>query len=447
MVYHVGMQSRNRLTNSAYWFFIVALASSMIGCRVITLGGFETTYTHSDPAETSYVIGSYQNSWPIVEVDIGGEGPYRMVLDTGADSAILSSELFERLNLNPVTKLRALDIHGKTEEHDLYEISEVDVGPLKMFGLPAIHSQNLEQFFESLEVDGLIGFYGFNKYILDLDYPAGEVRLTDQPIEIGGKGVLPIVDTDGATVFVELSHTGLPGRSSITHSYGVDSGGEFILSIPSDEAVGLYDEGVRRDTGSSHGLNGTQKSNEIVAIQGYTELGDYELEGVTADIGNAHSLIGNELLKLFRVRIDTTSGLIQFEHPNVDAGRVRVPEVYGVGVMELFTLGDRLLITRIANQSPAMLAGLRPNDQVLEINGAVAASSDGFRWLYWIWERPETVSMKIERGDEIHHLEMSMEPLFPKDIESLRRRGPDLELPKLEFEKLPDGSFELHEIE
>ena len=53
------------------------------------------------PAATSETIGYAPDTWQrmTVEVTVGGRGPYRFIVDTGAERTVISSELAQTLGL------------------------------------------------------------------------------------------------------------------------------------------------------------------------------------------------------------------------------------------------------------------------------------------------------------------------------------------------------------
>ncbi|MFG0299957.1 MAG: aspartyl protease family protein [Phycisphaerales bacterium JB047] len=429
-------------------FAVLSLCALLIpvsGCSGVQFHTIDASFEHQTPPQQDYTIGTIEDLWAIVEVTINGQGPFRMLLDTGADSSLLSTKVAAQLDLNEVGTARLRDIHGKTEPHVVYWADEIRLGPVHLYGAPLITTDSLDWFFERYQLDGLLGYYGINLYTLDLDYPNGVVRISDQPLRPDDPNVVEIVGMRGATVMIRLEHTPASGGASLSGVYGVDSGGKFVLSVPEKHAKHLAQRATLRNTGKSSGLNGTSKDNRVVPLHGEIQLGPHRVTHAQVELDNAHRLIGHEFLQCFRVQIDPLFKHMRFSLPEPVDGPVRIPVMYGIGVMDVLRIENELIVTRIADQSPAMLAGLRPNDRVVEVNGESAVSPSGYRWLTWEWPSNEPVRMIIERRGERLEMQMGMEPLFPDDPEVLLERSPDLELPGVHIRKLPDGTYEMYQ--
>ena len=436
------MMTINRALRVFAMFSLCALLIPASGCSGVQFHAIDASFEHQTPPQRDYTIGTIEDLWAIVEVTINGQGPFRMLLDTGADSSLLSTKVAAQLDLEELGTARLRDIHGKTEPHVVYWADEVRLGPVHLNGAPLITTDSLDWFFERYQLDGLLGYYGINLYTLDLDYPNGVVRISEQPLNPDDPDVVEIVGMRGSTVMVRLEHTPASGEASLSGVYGVDSGGKFVLSVPEKHAKHLAQRATLRNMGKSFGLNGTSMDNRVVPLHGEIQLGPHRVTGAQVELDNAHRLVGHEFLQCFRVQIDPLFKRMRFSLPEPGNDPVRVPPMYGVGIMDYFRVDDELIVSRVADQSPAMLAGLRPNDRIIEVNGEPSTSQRSYRWLTWSWEKSKPVRMIVKRRDEHIEMQMGMEPLFPDD---LAKRGPDLKLPGIHVRKLPDGTYEMYE--
>lgn len=103
-----------------------------------------------------------------------------MVLDTGASETSVDPDAIQRVSGKRVKAGKRVTLRDAT------------AGPLEIHRLPAkVHSMDHLSRALGREIDGILGFPTFRKFLLTLDYPNGEVRI--------GPGTLP--PPDGIEVF------------------------------------------------------------------------------------------------------------------------------------------------------------------------------------------------------------------------------------------------------
>ena len=84
----------------------------------------------------SLPLESKNGSW-IVSVRIGGEGPFRFLLDTGSTVTVISSELAKRLNLLPDRALSAMSTTGELPVSGA-TVSNLQAGKIEIPELPVL---------------------------------------------------------------------------------------------------------------------------------------------------------------------------------------------------------------------------------------------------------------------------------------------------------------------
>jgi predicted aspartyl protease len=107
-----------------------------------------------------------------VPVMIGGQGPYRFVVDTGAERTVISRELAETLSLTPMDLVRLASIV------DVKNVPTVLI-PQLVFGrrtLLGIQAPVLER--ENLGAHGMLGVDSLTNQQLVLDFARREMRLS-----------------------------------------------------------------------------------------------------------------------------------------------------------------------------------------------------------------------------------------------------------------------------
>jgi len=107
-----------------------------------------------------------------VPVSIGGTGPYRFIVDTGAERTVISSDLADRLNLGPgLTSV----VHSMTEVSRIATvvIPELQVGGKSVLGInaPALQRRNLG-------AEGMLGVDSLQSQRVAFDFVNQEMTIT-----------------------------------------------------------------------------------------------------------------------------------------------------------------------------------------------------------------------------------------------------------------------------
>lgn len=144
-----------------------------------------------------------------VNVLINNQGPFRFLLDTGADSSIISYELVKKLNLTAIaSKKRIFETNHKKAEVDteLFIIQELKIDNALIKHVPFIATNTASDDFQLLKDLNIIGILGANLFhdiILTLDLPHGKLLLSyheqakinkDNIIKISEQYYLPVIN-------------------------------------------------------------------------------------------------------------------------------------------------------------------------------------------------------------------------------------------------------------
>jgi len=116
---------------------------------------------------------------PVVEVKLNGRGPFFFMIDTGAGmQADVDTSVAERLKLPLSGKVINGDPSGENDrEVATATIESLAIGKADFRNVTAVvRPQKLTKNYP--DVDGILGFALFTDYLLTLDYPAMQVRLT-----------------------------------------------------------------------------------------------------------------------------------------------------------------------------------------------------------------------------------------------------------------------------
>ncbi len=241
---------------------------------------------------------------PLVEVTIGGKGPYWFLVDTGSQITVVDRRVASEAGLRPRVRTLSLDkIAGEAASRDLRRRGFVRVPTLKLsdgsyFDELDAHVHSTEPLAKALAhpVDGVLGRPLIARARFTLDYGAGELVVDREA------GRMP----DGRNVFRVTQIGGLP---SITAAIGawlvtpvIDTGSQAGLSLGEADADGVkYLEEPEPFPIDSARLGG--QVARAGRVSGIFRLGAIQVEDPVALIGgNTH--LGGEFLRQFSITVD-----------------------------------------------------------------------------------------------------------------------------------------------
>jgi hypothetical protein len=119
---------------------------------------------------------------PVVEVKLNGQGPFFFMIDTGAGmQADIDVSVATRLNLRANGRVLSGDPSGINDR----EVSTSNIDSLTLGSGGGVEFRNVTAVVRQHritkdypDVDGILGFALFTEYLLTLDYPAMQVRLS-----------------------------------------------------------------------------------------------------------------------------------------------------------------------------------------------------------------------------------------------------------------------------
>ena len=130
---------------------------------------------------------TFRGLMPVIEVKLNGEGPFAFAIDTGAGmQADVDTAVAARLKLQPGRRVLNGDPSGENDrEVGTATIASVTFGGAEFRNvLAVVRPQKITKDYP--DVDGMLGFALFTDYLLTLDYPSMQLRLS--------RGALPQVN-------------------------------------------------------------------------------------------------------------------------------------------------------------------------------------------------------------------------------------------------------------
>lgn len=144
---------------------------------LVTAPGLVTLHADVSPGATWRRPLAIEGGLPLVDVWIGSSGPYRFVLDTGAEGATVSRELAVRLNLRVLGALEQHTVTGMAKA-PLVEIASLTIGRDGPVMRAAAAVTDLAAMRQAVgRLDGVLGGDALNGFDYVLDYEASQLTL------------------------------------------------------------------------------------------------------------------------------------------------------------------------------------------------------------------------------------------------------------------------------
>ncbi len=169
-------------------FLAVAVSFAAVGCAWNPNAAPRSTRFASDRLAVDV---SWEGNLPFVSVEFGASGPYRFLLDTGAESTFISAGVARELELDVSVADLRIDAAGAAGDHRVgtTTIPEMTIGGARFTGIPAVVAE------KTPGIDGVLGFPVFADVLLTLDGPGRRIVLE--------RGSLPRADSSGVVELVE----------------------------------------------------------------------------------------------------------------------------------------------------------------------------------------------------------------------------------------------------
>lgn len=219
----------------------------------------------------------------LAPVMVNGQGPFRFILDTGANRSVLSPRVAELLELTP-SDATSINVHGVTGSAVLpaVEIRELRAGPLTV-----VRDKRMPVLPESVlaDADGILGIEGLTGMRIDVDFESGTVTITRSRGAPAEEGML--------VVPAKLRHGGLLvadarfGRVRVKAI--IDTGAERTLGNSALQQALALQPNRLQGYGITTVHGATPTPGEGTSLRGpKIYLGETELDNLEVTFGDLH---------------------------------------------------------------------------------------------------------------------------------------------------------------
>lgn len=352
--------------------------------------GYTTSTLSADTVELRFV--RWGDAILVEDVMVNGKGPYRFLLDTGAEGAgRVDTTLIDALKLPTAGTSDSVGPLGQERQMNRYRLDTLSIGKLTFTGLQ-MSGRDYNAEFKSpglRPIHGILGFHLFSEYLLNINYPARTITVSKGELaKPDGKHIVPLVsDDEDPEIEIRL------GDQTVTAL--LDTGAQAFIVVPGSLAEKLK-------FAAAPVVRGRENGSELrsATLDGSLRIGEIDLpkpELIIADRVR-QVIIGVRMLASLSVTYDQKHNRARFDRP-------AAPKRFGMGLSWRGT-GPYQLASVDAG-SVAEAAGLRATDRIVTINGRPFAELDREDVGKLLDAR--SVTLEIERDGARQQLRLSLE--------------------------------------
>jgi hypothetical protein len=351
------------------------------------------------------------NNLIFIKVQVNNSKPLSFILDTGASGSVINASRAKELGLSLEGETEATTGGGSVEatfaKGVTLSLSGVVIPGLT---LTAIGLNGLEAGLGQ-NVDGILGFEIFNRYVVEIDYISHAVKFYEpKHYRYTGTGsVVPITLTEN-TPFVRAKVV-QQGIKAAEGNFLFNTGGTGALLISAPFAVRnkLSERASKALQITSGAILANQSTSRVARIK-QLQLGDLVISGPFVNFSqnmqgtetgvDDDGFIGGEVLRRFKIIVDYSRGHVIVER-NKDFSE---PYEFDMSGMSLAAQGSDFKVFRVRTlieKSPAAEAGLRVGDIILAINGKPAGSIDLPQIRHMFRQEGRRFSLSVKRDESL----------------------------------------------
>ncbi len=333
--------------------------------------------------------------------------PLWFILDTGANTSVINAGRAHELGLKIQEGFHATGAGGTVDSAIVRGVSlnlgEVTINNLTVGVVPL----NALEDATGRSLDVILGAELFRNFVVEIDYETNQLKLYEpKDFDYKGKGeILPLAFTHNHP-YVHASIT-LPGREPIEGEFVVDLGSNFAVTlIPSfteknqilksvPKTIMSRVRGVGGDVELPIGRINSLQLGRFRIDNPVTTLPSSGTFGAEGKAGN----IGSAIMRRFKLIFDYSRQRMILE-PNKNFSESFEFDMSGLALVTNSPLFKSIRVQRVLNNSPASEAGIKPEDEIILINGRPASEYRLMRLREMFRDEGRMYELRLKHGEQ-----------------------------------------------
>lgn len=368
-----------------YLFGQIKLAFGMLVLLICTQAAtlnscIAQSYSFVSNREKDRIRFSLVKNLIVIPVYLNNKGPYNFILDTGVSLLLITDpSIADSLELSNQRTIK-ISGYGGGEEMEAMVSNDlsVSVGNLRLWDVPSAVLKsdvfNLSNYL-GIKVYGLIGYPFFKDLLVQINYDNKTLAFQSAYLGVKNPGEAVPIELIDQKPFVRATIN--CGQEDLELKLIIDNGASHALSLESYHSAPFPLPPKTIPANLGVGLGG-KISGSIGRTQTVT-IGPYRLKNVLssfpdyADVGfrslkkERNGNLGADFLRHFNVTLDYSNAVMYLKKSTY----FKDPFDHDMSGLEIYfdeELEKGYFIGRVEPESPADLAGLLPEDQLVAIN-------------------------------------------------------------------------------
>jgi hypothetical protein len=317
----------------------------------------------------------------VIPVIINDKGPYNFLLDTGVDPLIITdSILTKELNYQNTRPIKINGLGSNAEIDALFTADTfIKINRASMDFIPTVILKN-DVFnlngYLGMKISGLIGFHFFNSFLVKVNYetnriiyklPSANHKTKGTKVAIEILGNKPYINTTLKTDQIGEIQVKLIIDCGAGHSLSLETLKSAPFPIPKKSIAGNLGIGLAGEISGNIGRISSMNIGNFELNNVVTNFPEYSDVAAKTFQKDRNGNIGSGILRRFNVTYDYANNAIYFKKNSF----FNSPFEHDMSGMELFvapSVEQRVLVSRIEPESPAEIAGVKINDEIISIN-------------------------------------------------------------------------------
>ena len=350
----------------------------------------------------------YISGFIVIEATIGDKTG-KFILDTGA-LTLLDDDFVKNVLFKTLGKQKHKDVNGNKKYLKTVKLDKLSISGIDFQGIVATVSDleilKILKTNRCIDASGILGVNVMNKGVWQIDYFNKKITITDSKDSLNlpaDKKVISFYATGKGTPQIRVTANGVYlGEAELD----TGNNGDFDMQKKTINNLPFAKTAITK-RGLSGGAFGLQEDTTLITMLPTLTLGEnFEIQNTVVSLSSSLSgnpLIGYQFLKNYVVTIDWKYNEITLIPSNLSLEKPFLT----YGFSPIFKDG-KLYVASIIEQSSADKAGLRLNDQIIQINGKDYNPITQIDYCDFLQQdllkKSNTLQLVVKRGDkEIKH--------------------------------------------
>lgn len=345
--------------------------------------------------------------------------PLWFVLDTGSSNSVMNADRARELGLKTRGGFQATGAGGTVASgvaSDItFKLGDVLIDDLNVGVVPLNSLEDVA----GRRMDVVLGSDLFKHFVVEIDYESKHLNLYEPKnfVYKGAGEILPLTFSNNHPYV--RARVALPGREAIEGEFIVDLGANAALTLlPSFiEKYRILKSVAKTIITSGRGVGGEVEMpvGRVNSLQlgrfrfdnpvtGFPQRGTFGREGKAGNIGAA-------MMRRFKVIFDYSRQRMMLE-PNKNYAEPFEFDMSGLQLITDSPVFKSVKVRRVIENSPAAEAGIKPDDEIMTINGRPAAAYRLMQLREMLKHEGQTFEFEIKRGDQLLKLKFKTRRLI-----------------------------------